>query len=551
MFTKISSTVVILVCLALFALASACSPVGGPTPTATVLQELRVNLGGEPTTLDPQLATALHDFSVIRQVFEGLLGFNQDLTLRPVVATQVPTVENGGISEDGLTCTFRLRSDVLRSDGEKVTANDFAFAIKRLLDPEMAAPLSHLYLGIKGGQEYSSAIGVDAQIKQALSDALAVDASDDYTLRVTLEGPNPTFLQKMTLATVYPVRSDIVGSSGTEWTEAGTYMGNGKYIMTEWVHQDHITLEANPNYRGPTPKLSKITYRMIADPNAALAAYRNDELHISQVPLGTERDILADPSLGQEIVRVPQLFTYGLFFNTTAAPFEDTAIRQAFAAAIDREACTDEVKGGVGQQATSWLPPGMPGDDPGLGREYEFEPGRARELLPAGEELPGVSYAYVEAGDNRLIAEFIQAQLKENLGVEVTLEPLDPPAFFQQVIAARSFQLTGIGWGADYPHPEGFLAPLFMTGTGNNITQYSNPEFDQLVALASAELDQETALGFWKSAHEIVVRDAPLASFFYGESLFLKKPEVQGLTVTPIDGAIPGDTRLGEVFFTR
>ncbi|MBF8267145.1 MAG: ABC-type oligopeptide transport system, periplasmic component [Dehalococcoidia bacterium] len=554
MLTRVVGTIAVAISLAL--LAPGCSQAREPTPTATVTQELRVNLGGEPSTLDPQLATGLHELSVIRQVFEGLLGWNPDLTLKPVVATQVPSVENGGISQDGLVYTFKLRDDVTWSDGRKVTANDFAFAIKRLLDPEVAAPFSYLYLGIRGGQEYSAAVGADGSTRQALENAVAVEAPDEHTLRVTLTEPSLTFLQKMALSWVYPVRRDVVENSGTRWTEAGTYVGNGPFIMTEWVHQDHITLEANPNYWGPRPRLTRITYRMIADPNAELAAYRNGELHLSQLPPGNERGLLADPSLGQEVVRSPQLFTFGLFFNTAAAPFEGVAVRQAFATAIDREAWIDKVKNGVGKPATSWLPPGMPGYDPALGNEYAFDPDRARQLLAqggfaTGKDLPRVSYTFVDAGEQRLIAEFIQAQLKENLGVEVTLEPLDPPAFFQQVIAARSFQLTGIGWGADYPHPESFLVPLFVTGAGNNISQYGNSEFDHLVALASRELDQEAALELWRRAHGILVKDAPVAFFFHGERLFLKKPYLQGLTLTPIDGAIPGDTMLGEVLLTR
>ena len=106
-----------------------------------------MNLGGEPSSLDPQLAAALHEISVIRQVFQGLLGCAPDLSLVPVVATEVPTVANGGISADGLVYTFRLANLVTWSDGRKVQAEDFVFAIKRLLDPEVASPYS-LYLGL-------------------------------------------------------------------------------------------------------------------------------------------------------------------------------------------------------------------------------------------------------------------------------------------------------------------------------------------------------------------------------------------------------------------
>ena len=356
----------------------------------------------------------------------------------------------------------------------------------------------------------------------------------------------------MALVTVYPVRQDIVEQSGAQWTEAGNYLGNGPYVMSEWVHQDHITLEANPNYWGPKPKLDRITYRMMADPNAELAAYRNDELDLSRVPPGTERAILADPVLSQEVVRVSSLFTMGLFFNTAAAPFDNAIVRQAFATAIDRDTWIDQIANGVGKPATSWLPPGMPGYDPQLGNEYAFNSERAGQLLaragfPGGQGFPTVSFTFVNQPGERIIAEFIQAQMRDNLGVELNLDPLDPPAFFQQVMGARQFQLTSLGWGAAYPDPESFLAPLFMSGSPNNIGQYSNPEFDQTAGMASMEPDQQNRLGTWTRAHEILTNDAPIAPFFYQERFFLKKPKVQGLTLTAIDGAIPGDTRLADV----
>ena len=323
--------------------------------------------------------------------------------------------------------------------------------------------------------------------------------------------------------------------------------------MTEWVHQDHITLEANPAYWDAGPKLDKISLRMIADPNSELAAYRNDELELSRVPPGTEAAILADPSLGQEVVRVLDLFTLGLFLNNVAPPFDNLKVRQAFAAAINREAWIDQVSNGVGRAATSWLPPEMPGHDPELGKEYAFNRDLAGRLLadagfPGGEGFPRVTFTFANVGGERIIAEFIQAQIKENLGVEIALEPLDPPAFFQRVLGARQFQMTSVGWGADYPDPEAFLAPLFITGSGNNIIGYSIPEFDRMAMMASIELDQAKRLELWKGAHEILVKDAPIVFFFYQERFFLVKPEVKGLTLTGIDGAIPGDTRLAEVF---
>ena len=246
------------------------------------------------------------------------------------------------------------------SDGERVTSDDFSYAIKRLLDPEVAAPYAHLYAPIRGAMQYNGSGDLEVSTRLALRDAVAVETPDVHTLRITLEAPSPTFLQKMALVSVYPVRQDLVERFGSRWTEAGNFVGNGPFVMTEWTHQDHITLRANPSYWGSGPKLDTITYRMMTDPNAELAAYRNGELDISRVPPGAENTILADPSQAKELIRSPQLFTFGLFFNTSLPPFDDVRVRQAFATAIDREAWVERVKNGAGEPATSWLPPGMP-----------------------------------------------------------------------------------------------------------------------------------------------------------------------------------------------
>lgn len=489
-------------------------------------------------------------------MFKGLLGFKADLSLEPVVAAEVPTAENGGISQDGLTYTFKLRDDVTWSDGKRLTAGDFVYSIKRVLDPQAAARYASLYFFISGGFEYATSGEADAETRQALRDAVAVEAPDESTLQVTLSRPNSTFLQKMAFVPAYPVRQDIVEQHGDQWTEAGNYIGNGPYVMTEWQHQDHITLEANPNYWGPKPELTKIIYKMIPDVNAELAAYQNDELELSRVPPGTEKAVLDDPVLGQEVLRLTKLSTIGIIFNTVAAPFDDVKVRQAFTTAIDRESWVDKVKNGVGKPATSWLPPEMPAFDPELGKEYTFNPQRAGELLgeagfPNGEGFPTVTLTFINLQDQPIIAEFIQGQMKENLGIDIKLEPLDPPSFFQQVIGGRQFQMTTVAWGADTPDPGDFLSSPFGTGSGNNIAGYSNPEFDALTGQASSELDQDKQVDLWMRAHEILVKDAPAAFFFYEETFILKKPRVRDFTLTAIDGSVPGDIRLADVSLSR
>ena len=150
-------------------------------------------------------------------------------------------------------------------------------------------------------------------------------------------------------------------------------------------------------------------------------------------------------------------------------------------------------------------------------------------------------------GDQPIIAQFIQSQLQQNLNVDITLEPLDPPSFGAKVFGGRQFQVISVGWSAEYPDPEYFLSELFGTMSPNNLGGYSNPDFDGLSAMATTEQDAATRLNQLRQAHEILIDDVPVAPFFYEESFFLKKPSVQGLVLTGMDGAVPGDIRLAEV----
>jgi len=261
---------------------------------------------------------------------------------------------------------------------------------------------------------------------------------------------------------VYPLREDIIKQFGDKWTEPPNYIGNGPFILTEWVHQDHMTFKPNPKYWGsPKPKLTEIQYKMITDANATLAAYKNNELDISGVPVGTEKATMADPEMSKELLRYNELVTFAFQFNVTKPPFDNKKVRQALACAVDRNAFVQKVRSGVGTPALSWIPPGMPCHDPELGKEYTFNPTKAKQLLTeAGysdlTKLPELKFSYSDTAGNRTIAQFLQGQMKDNLGINLTLDPMESKAF-QQFVNQEKFSWAWFGWGADYPDPDNWL----------------------------------------------------------------------------------------------
>jgi len=555
--TIIFSLMAVLVTLTmLFTSACAGTDKGATKPgKLTDPQELRVNLAGEPNMIDPNRASWSSERSVIMQCFEGLLAFKQDLSLMPSVAKDIPTAENKGVSSDGKTYTFKLKTNVTWSDGKKVTAKDFEYSIKRLFDPDLAAEYASFYFQIVGGEDYYTSADKSAAEKTTLKNAIGVKAKDDYTLEIKLTDALPHFLQLMAMWPVYPLREDIITQYGEKWTEPPNYIGNGPFVMSEWVHQDHITFVRNEKYWGTKPYLTKITYRMITDANAALLAFKNNELDISGVPVGTEKATMADPTLSPLILRYNDLVTFAFQFNLERAPFDNVKVRQAFSCAVDRNAFVDKVRGGVGKAALSWIPPGMPGHDPNLGKEYEFNPTKAKQLLadagyPDVSKLPEIKFSYSDTAGNRTIAQFLQGQIKDNLGINLFLDPQESKAF-QQYINQEKHMWAWFGWGADYPDPQNWLAELFGTNAGNNHTNYSNKAFDDLCKKANIELNETKRLQMWADAQKMVMADAPIVTMFYRERFLLKKAWLKGLKTTGMDGTIAGDMFFNEVYIEK
>jgi oligopeptide transport system substrate-binding protein len=499
-------------------------------------QELRIRTPGEPTTLDPQIAAFASDINIIKQLFRGLLWYDQDLGIVPAAAEEVPSKENGGISEDGLTYTFKLRDDLLWSNGEPLTAADFEYSLRRLFDPEAGAQGYYysLYTNIVGSAAYAAG--------QGSAEAVAITAIDNTTLEIKLTTVQPTLLHLLALWPAFPVRQDVAEKHGDAWIEAGKLIGNGPFILKEWVHDDHITVEANANYWGDNkPTLQRIVFQMIPDESVALIAYQNDELDMTPIPLPDISRFEDNP----ESLKYAELSTIAQGFNNTREPFTDPLVRKAFKMAVDSQAYVDSVRQGSGLPAFSWIPPDMPGHNPDIGTDYAFDPEGAKGLLaqagyPNGEGLPDITITIADTQASKLTAQFLQEQLRINLGVDIDIEVLES-ATYQERYLASEFQFALVGWAADYADPENWLPQLFGTDAALNQFKYSNPTVDDLFAQATAELDNGKRLDLYDQAQEIIIdADMGTAPLYYGTRNWLVKPWVAAIITTGLDSS-PGD----------
>jgi oligopeptide transport system substrate-binding protein len=199
----------------------------------------------------------------------------------------------------------------------------------------------------------------------------------------------------------------------------------------------------------------------------------------------------------------------------------------------------------------------MAGYQEDLGKDVNrFDPAAARRLLadagyPDGRGLPAITFQYANTGSNPLRAQFLQGQLKDNLGVDIALEPMEPSSF-SRLVNAHQHQFAFFGWTADYPDPDNWLPELFGTEAGNNRTQYSNPQLDDLMMRAAAEPDENRRLQLWNQAQEIVVKDVPMIFLIHDEMFALYKPYVQGMKFTAMDSAaLPGKDFLNEAWLAK
>lgn len=535
---------------ALILVMAACGQ-GGGDEESSVPQVFRARIAGDPETLDPQKGGFATDISIMRQLFRGLVSFDENLNVVAAAAKEVPSVENAGISDDGLTYSFELRDGLMWSDGSPLTAYDWEYSLKRFFDPTLGGNQYYqtLYYDIEGAMDYHTALGTPDEPRTpaeselaSLREAVAVDAVDDHTLQIKLLDESNTFLYLMALWPGYPVKNEAITGNGDAWIEAGNLVSNGPFMLTQWAHDQRLLLERNPYYWGPKPGLERLELLVIPDETAAYQAYQNGEIDATVAPPAQLQSLKTNAEFHAEA----ELSTFGVLFNNAKAPFDDPAVRKAFARAIDRQAYVDLVAQGFGMPTSGWIPPGIAGFDPEAGQGISFDADAARGLLaeagyPEGQGLPTVTLTTVSEDIGRLSAEFVQGQLKQNLGVNVEIEVLDPPSF-QMRFGSGEYQMSFIGWNGDYPHPENWIRELFQTGASANMAGYSNTSVDGLIDQAVAEKDPVTAADLYKQAQSIILdEDGALAPIYHAIAAFLVKPYVRGLVFTATDGEIKGD----------
>lgn len=512
------------------------------TPAVAEPTNVTVQIGPNPETLDPALNSAVDGGNMILTLFENLLIIDENLQVAPGQA------ESYTVSDDGLVWTFTMRDGLKWSDGTELTAKDFEYTFKRVVDPKTAAPYGETVMGMVAGYDEVVATG-DV-------DKLAVVASEDgKTLTITLSYPCSYFDKIIAFATLAPVQQATVEANGDAWAvDAATYVCNGPYMITEWVPGERIVVSKNPNYVGgwDTSRIvsDTLTFLLLEDSSAAYAAYTSGEaLMIKDVPT-EEIPSFTKAEDGGDFYVEPILGTYYLNMNTTKAPFDNVLVRKALNLAIDREYVANVVMQGTYAPAYNFLGTGIDdasgageflqnsidanGGSTYISQDYEANLAEAKAALaeagyPNGEGFPVITYSTNDSGYHVAVAEYLQAAYKE-LGITMNIDKVEW-ASFTPLRRAGDYEMARNGWVMDYNDASNMMELLYSTN-GNNDGKYNNPDFDAAID-ASKVADTEAHFAALHQAEQIAAEDYAIIPVAYYTDFWLQSPSLQGSWHSP------------------
>ncbi len=494
---------------------------------------LRVSTTAEPTTLDPNLAEDYYSITPIEQMFLGLTNINNETAeVEPELA------ESWEISEDGLVWTFNLRTDVVWSDGQPVTAQDVEYSVKRAIMPETASPYAYVLYIIKNAATINqTAVPTDTYD----IDSLGVTAVDEHTVQFTLEAPASYFLSISSMWTLRPVPSWAIEEFGDAWTDPANIVVNGPYKVSEWKPNESLSFVKNESYfNADEVQIDQVELLVIADQNTEVALYESGELDVAgegaaSLPVEEVTRIREDATLSAELHEGPRASTTYVGFTMTKAPFDNVLVRKAFSAAIDRETMVRDVVGS-GVPATQFAPPGVFGaPDPEVGIGYDPEQAQAwlaEAGYPDGEGFPTVTYRYYSNTLEQALAQALQVMWKETLNVDVELESQDFPVFLASLNpdgpVEEMPEMWRLGWGADYPDENNFVYEVFHCTDSTNYPRAACTQADELAKQAAVETDQEVRKELYAQVEQLMFGDeVRVAPYYHRGYTILVKPYIQ------------------------
>lgn len=458
-------------------------------------------IASEPETIDPSLISSVDGSTYTQHAFEGLMKYakidtlaseSEDVYLCDITYGQAESYE---VSEDGLTWTFKLRDDIFWSDGEPVTAQDFVYSWQRVTDPANASDYGYILTGV-----VTNATAI--QNGEMDPSELGVKALDDKTLEVTLEANTPYFVSLCSFAALVPLRQDVIEKFGAEWTDPANVVTNGPFVYSEWVHDSYIKMVPNEQYYnrdavGP----ESITWYLSDSQTAMKAAFDAGEyMFFDDLPTDQIQPMVeaGDAFIGDQIC------TYYLYLSCDNIP--DWRVRAAISLAIDRENIVENVTQGGQTPATGYVAAGILNSSHEEWTSAVGEPlydvlaemypdadlsiyaGRCELAQQLLEEAVAdgynadatIEYQFNTSESHKAIAEAVQSDVASVLGLNVVLANSEWQTYTNNLSEGK-FGIARLGWSADYNDAVTYV-DMFVTGGSYNYSNWSNPEYDALIA---------------------------------------------------------------------
>lgn len=495
--------------------------------TSTGEKVFRYSIKDEPPTLDPQMLNSMYGASLDFHLFEGLMR-NNNGDLEPACA------ETYEMSEDGLTYTFHLRDGLKWSDGSDLTAKDFEYGIKRLVDPSAASPASYMGTILKNASKIMAG--------ELSIDELGVKAIDDATIEITLENPAGYFLGVLSTGGYYPCKQELVEQYGKDFAaDADKNVYNGPFLLSDWQHQGMLTMEKNPNYRDQSvAKLNKVEISVVKDSNTALGLFESGDLDYVNVPT----------SMAALYPDTQDYYTGGVEYLQINVSNEDNPIlgnkdfRNALSAAIDREEYVALATNNVSEATLRYVLPKVNGASKTYGEEYPLEVFSKNSDVEAAKDYldkamkecniaqPSdikVVFNVADADTSRKSAEVIQEQLQKNLGITIEINQV-PYKQLYELHSKHDYEMMFTGWVPDYSDPFSYLE-FFETGNGYNNSVYSSEEYDKYIETAKTSTDPKARMDALFEAEQILCSDLPIIPLDLTKQKYLVNSKVKDFSI--------------------
>lgn len=501
--------------------------IAAQVPAGVVLadkQEIVRHIKDEPASLDPIKAVGLPEAQVSRDLFEGLLNQDEKGQVVPGVAVRWQ-------SNDNRTFLFTLRDNARWSNGDPVTAQDFVYSWRRLVDPANSSPFAWF-------AKLAGIINAEQIISGSLPpDRLGVTALDAYTLKVQLNKPVPYFANLVANFSLYPVHQKTIEQYGNDWTKPGNLVGNGAFTLKARVVNEKLELAPNEYYWDhANTRLTKVTFVPINQESNATKRYLAGEIDITEsFPKPMYQKLLKD--LPGQVYTPPQLGTYYYAFNTRREALSDSRVRRALSYAIDRKIIAEKVVGSGEKPAYRLTPDVTAGftPEPNFLQQYSQEEldAQAKALMTAAGYGPGrpltLSLLYNTSESHQKIAIAIASMWKQKLGVNVKLTNQE----WQTYINSRNsgdFDVIRASWIGDYNEASTFLSLLTSSHSGN-IARYHSDDYDRIINEASMKVDPGARNVAYNRAERMLLDDAPIAPIYQYTNGRLIKPWVKGYPI--------------------